>query len=50
VIRLFADYEQSDAVVRINVVEVVDVGSDELENEHDVVSSVKIKLLVFFQC
>lgn len=47
---LFAEDEQSDAMVGLDVVEVVDVWGDELEDEHDVVPSVQVHLLVSLNC
>lgn len=48
VICFFAEDEESDAVVGFDVIEVVDVGSDELEDKHDVVPSVQVIFLVSF--
>ena len=45
-IGLFANDEERDTVISLDVVKVVDVGSDKLEDEHNIVSSVQINLLV----
>lgn len=45
-ICLFAEDEESDLVVGLDVHEVVDVGGDELEDEHDVVSFVEVQFFV----
>ena len=49
-VGLLADDEQGDEVVGVDVVEVEDVWSDVFEDEHDVVSLVKVDLLVSLDC
>ncbi len=49
VVGLFGDDEEGDAVVGVDVVEGVDEGSDVLEDEHDVVATVQVQLLVTLQ-
>jgi len=48
VVGLLADYEEGDEMVGVDVVEIEDVGSYVFEDEHDVVTLVKIDLLVSF--
>jgi hypothetical protein len=46
VVGLFAENEKSDFMVGVDFIDAVDIGRDELENEHDIVSLVDILLLV----
>lgn len=47
-VGLFAQNEKSDPVVGFHcTINVPNIGSHELEDEHDIVSSVEVKLLVF---
>lgn len=48
-ISLFADDEKSDSVIRVDLIEGVDVRSDILEDKHYVISSIQVKFLVFFK-
>lgn len=50
VVGLLADDEERDEMVGVDVVEVEDVGSDVLEDEHDVVPLVQVYLLVSLDC
>jgi len=47
-IGLLADDEQSDAVVCLDVIKIIDVRSNEFEDEHNVVPLVQVNLLVLF--
>lgn len=49
-ISLFTHDEQSDPVVGIDVEEVIDVGSHKLEDEHDVVTTIQVKLGISLNC
>jgi hypothetical protein len=43
----FGQNEEGDSVVGSDIIKIIDVGSHELENEHDVVSLIEVGLLVF---
>lgn len=43
----FGQNEESDSMVGSDIIKVINVGSYELENEHDIVSLIEIGLLVF---
>lgn len=48
-VGLLADDEEGDFVVGLDLGELIDVGRDELEDEHDVVAPVQVELLVLLQ-
>ena len=46
VVGLFGDDEEGDCVVGTDIFEAIDVGSDEFEDEHEIVPFVEVNLLV----
>lgn len=48
-IGFFADNEESDSVIGFNVVKIIDIGSDEFEDEHNIIPSVKIYFFILFK-